>query len=626
MARRRKKDNKLIYIFLGLILFFYFYQNQNQQREESRLVDVRWMQQDYPVTYGDKTIMVVNVDSGETACGLECNGELQWVDKGTREWFDGDPPDWPCDLYIGVIDVDKGNCPNYDCAMCKVAVPAECSGAKRCCTDEKDTCGDCCGGTCLNDNQYLIACHCDEGRGQYRMSYRTYDCFEFECDKSDIQERYVGSCGPQCTDSDGGDVPYTKGTVTVGSNSFTDYCNGPNQLTEYYCSGDSLATNTYTGVSCSDGALQGGNECTDTDGGKNYYTKGTVTNFEGTATDWCVGDRTLVEMYCSTLVGNYGTRLQQTYDCEPGYNCRDGACVTCTADCAGKECGGDGCGRTCGTCGADEICVSGVCEPACSDTCSSLGYECGFYDVCGASTNCGSCSSGEQCIDGVCRATCSLCPNGYECVDNQCVLWIYQEDADNFVFGTNGDGEPTRYYGYMIAEYNKISPYVVKAKSKLKHATYDAYDTILPDACSDQDPIQVKGQSNGYYAVEGGSWFFCWNGNGWTQFGNTPSLSTGRAYTGGGGQANLNDGKWDTYAWYDYGSGWSPSNHDPAEIYEEALYFGISDASGCVRGESLQDCDGMVEHTEMTSYLRRWLLEEVGNSDVYEVIKNYLSS
>ena len=51
--------------------------------------------------------------------------------------------------------------------------------------------------------------------------------------------------------------------------------------------------------------------------------------------------------------------------------------------------------------GLDEGCSGGVC----TDTCSSLGYECGTATVCGISTNCGSCSSGYTCQSGVCVAT-----------------------------------------------------------------------------------------------------------------------------------------------------------------------------------------------------------------------------
>jgi hypothetical protein len=94
--------------------------------------------------------------------------------------------------------------------------------------------------------------------------------------------------------------------------------------------------------------------------------------------------------------------------------------------------------------------------PACTDTCSSLGLECGVHDVCGVSTDCGavtggcgvgeSCSVGGQCEPIICTpdctggkvcggdgcgGSCGSCPagegcdSGGQCVDTACVV-----DAD----------------------------------------------------------------------------------------------------------------------------------------------------------------------------------------------------
>ena len=35
--------------------------------------------------------------------------------------------------------------------------------------------------------------------------------------------------------------------------------------------------------------------------------------------------------------------------------------------------------------------------PTCTDTCVSLGYQCGTQTVCGKSVNCGTCSTGQTC-------------------------------------------------------------------------------------------------------------------------------------------------------------------------------------------------------------------------------------
>jgi len=50
--------------------------------------------------------------------------------------------------------------------------------------------------------------------------------------------------------------------------------------------------------------------------------------------------------------------------------------------------------------------------PACTDTCTSLGYECGVHTICGESTNCGGCVNGKSCSSGSC-----VCDN--ECTLNQ---------------------------------------------------------------------------------------------------------------------------------------------------------------------------------------------------------------
>ena len=62
--------------------------------------------------------------------------------------------------------------------------------------------------------------------------------------------------------------------------------------------------------------------CTDSDSGKDYYVKGTVTDIDGNGTDYCSGANDLTEYFC-------GTQLQlnsETYTCPNG--CQDGACVS----------------------------------------------------------------------------------------------------------------------------------------------------------------------------------------------------------------------------------------------------------------------------------------------------------
>jgi hypothetical protein len=44
-------------------------------------------------------------------------------------------------------------------------------------------------------------------------------------------------------------------------------------------------------------------------------------------------------------------------------------------------------------------------EEGCTDTCSSLGYNCGTATVCGQSVNCGTCNTGYTCESNVCTMT-----------------------------------------------------------------------------------------------------------------------------------------------------------------------------------------------------------------------------
>lgn len=75
--------------------------------------------------------------------------------------------------------------------------------------------------------------------------------------------------------------------------------------------------------------------CADTDGGLNYYVKGTVTDSSGaTATDSCA-DGQVKEYYCDDK-----SRLSQTmYKCDAGYKCSDGHCVPDVYNPTPSQCG-----------------------------------------------------------------------------------------------------------------------------------------------------------------------------------------------------------------------------------------------------------------------------------------------
>ncbi len=79
---------------------------------------VRWMQQDQPLTVGDNTIMIVNVDENGFKCGVEVDGVMRWVDVGSTETFgSGDDA-----ITIGVLDAVTVHSKDYDQDTCEISI------------------------------------------------------------------------------------------------------------------------------------------------------------------------------------------------------------------------------------------------------------------------------------------------------------------------------------------------------------------------------------------------------------------------------------------------------------------------------------------------------------------------
>ncbi len=92
-----------------------------------------------------------------------------------------------------------------------------------------------------------------------------------------------------------------------------------------------------------------------------------------------------------------------------------GADVACVPDCHDRECGDDGCGGTCGHCAGGRMCSpQHLCVPDpndCTETCASLGLECGTH----CQETCGTCpGANDACVDGkcACQPTCTLASCG----------------------------------------------------------------------------------------------------------------------------------------------------------------------------------------------------------------------
>ncbi|VVC04524.1 Uncharacterised protein [Candidatus Bilamarchaeum dharawalense] len=119
-----------------------------------------------------------------------------------------------------------------------------------------------------------------------------------------------GACKEECSDSDGGLAYTTLGTVTYGSSSYTDSCASGTVLKEQYCNAgvpDSVShTCTAPYPLCSGGKctmLVLPTTCSDSDGGQDYGTFGTVTRtIGGIPTEYddvCTSSTMLREYYCS---------------------------------------------------------------------------------------------------------------------------------------------------------------------------------------------------------------------------------------------------------------------------------------------------------------------------------------
>ncbi|MEM4598631.1 MAG: hypothetical protein QW400_02980 [Candidatus Diapherotrites archaeon] len=144
-----------------------------------------------------------------------------------------------------------------------------------------------------------------------------------------------------CSDSDGGRNVYEKGTVNENGKLSTDHCScGGSKVVEYFCSGGMTAVSEEycpTGYTCKDGACVQGSSpevCNDTDGGKNFNSKGSVTFGGQTYTDFCNGS-VVNEYYCENNQGR-----STTYSCP--YGCSDGACVSSSSGKSGGSSGGLG--------------------------------------------------------------------------------------------------------------------------------------------------------------------------------------------------------------------------------------------------------------------------------------------
>jgi hypothetical protein len=73
-----------------------------------------WLVQDQPYTVGSHTVTVVDVDSGETKCGVNVDGVTVWIDDGSTHAFG--------ELSVGVLDVVAVYTKDCDADTCELSL------------------------------------------------------------------------------------------------------------------------------------------------------------------------------------------------------------------------------------------------------------------------------------------------------------------------------------------------------------------------------------------------------------------------------------------------------------------------------------------------------------------------
>jgi hypothetical protein len=336
-----------------------------------------------------------------------------------------------------------------------------------------------CTDSCYYNDQYVNECYC----GTSGMGSMGYPCPNGCIDGACINEGVIScnsdeDCGKKteeryCSQKDLCIKTVVPSCVHLTTSS-TGYCSN---LTNTNCSA------CFNG--CMDGACINDSGCTDSDGGKDFYVKGSIKGSIGSGQgydDVCVDSNFLNERYCSSDPSQF------TYNFKCPNGCKDGACLTeSTETCFDSDNGVD-------------IYTKGYVK-------DSTGVH---YDFCSDTKKIGE----KVCRSGKMEIQYEDCPPDYGCKDGVCVLnsakisepkiipnTKYCTDSDSGVdYYTLGNiqinyPEGNKWNGQdMCSGYNK--EYVVEylCKDFENTGTFFATDTYkCPKGCEDGRCISESG-------------------------------------------------------------------------------------------------------------------------------------
>jgi hypothetical protein len=216
--------------------------------------------------------------------------------------------------------------------------------------------------SCLTTNdgkEYVQEGYCENGQALYENVYCPDGCLGGKC---------INSTPVPCIDSDGGMNFAVYGVTSNASWSQNDSCfvayNGQVILEERLCDGNNIVEvttqcmNGCVGGACVDNTTPPTGGCIDSDGGVNYYLKGTTSIYNNgvfnySFTETCDWFGSLIESYCS--VGN-DSIASTSVNCSllGNYVCSNGACIGGNGS---NTSGGSGVGDGVVSCSSDSDCA-----------------------------------------------------------------------------------------------------------------------------------------------------------------------------------------------------------------------------------------------------------------------------